>query len=70
MQHHFIPHRWLSGYPVGTMCHSYTTPTDATATAESLHKVLGERRESFRPDDSADSLTRIECLLKSLFRSS
>ena len=67
---HFIPHHWLSGYRVGTMCQSYSAETGGTLTAASLHKVLGDRREQFRPDESTDSLTRIECLLTSLRRAS
>lgn len=65
---HFIPHHWLAGYPVGTQCQSYTAETGGVLTAKTLHKVLGDRREVFRVDDSADSLARIESLLNSLRR--
>jgi len=70
MKTHFVYHHWLAGYPVGTMCHSHGLEAGGTLTAESLHKVLGDRREQFRPDESTDSLTRIECLLTSLRRAS
>ena len=64
---HFVYAHWLAGYPVGTRCQSFQADFGEHITAESLHKLLGDRRESSRPSSCEDSLSLIETLLKDLW---
>lgn len=66
----FVYAHWLERNPVGAVAISFHAECCGEHTAESLHKLLGDRRQEWRPDDSADSLTRIEWMLKSLSRAS
>lgn len=66
---HFIHHHWLARNPVGAVAISFHTEMTEGISAAYLHEVLGDRRrDEFRPKQSDDSLTRIQCLLNTLTR--
>ena len=70
MKKHFVYAHWLANYPMGNRCISYEAEFSEEHTAESLHKLLGDRRAEWRPCNTASPLETVEHLLKTLMRDS